>query len=51
MIPRYTRETMGRIWKPKTKFTVWLKIELLTCEALAERGVIPRQALENIKRA
>jgi len=50
MIPRYTRETMGRIWKPKTKFTVWLKIELLTCEALAERGVIPRQALENIKK-
>lgn len=50
MIPRYTRQTMGSIWKPKAKFTLWLKIEILTCEALAERGVIPRQALENIKK-
>jgi adenylosuccinate lyase len=41
---------MGRIWKPQAKFTVWLKIELLTCEALAEKGMIPPQALENIKK-
>jgi len=49
MIPRYTREAMGSIWKPKNKFRLWLKIELLTCEALAETGVIPREALENIR--
>ena len=50
MIPRYTRETMGKIWKPKSKFNIWLKTELLVCEALAEKGVIPLQALENIRK-
>ncbi|MBW1679237.1 MAG: adenylosuccinate lyase [Deltaproteobacteria bacterium] len=49
MIPRYTREKMGRIWEPENKFNVWLKIELLVCEALAERGEIPSQSFENIK--
>jgi len=49
MIPRYTREKMARIWEPENRFTIWLKIEVLACEALAEMGEIPREALENIK--
>ena len=50
MIPRYTRKRMSRIWNPEKKFTTWLKIELLVCKALAEMGVIPSQALENIEK-
>ena len=41
MIPRYTRKKMAKIWEPENKFDLWLKIEILVCEALAERGEIP----------
>jgi len=40
---------MGRIWEPENKFSIWLQIELLACEAWAELGGIPRKALEVIK--
>ena len=49
MIPRYTREKMGKIWEESNKFSIWLKIEVLACEALAEIGEIPKEALKNIK--
>ncbi|RLF31300.1 MAG: adenylosuccinate lyase [Thermoplasmata archaeon] len=49
MIPRYTREEMGKIWEPENRFNIWLKIELLVCEALAEMGEIPPDSLETIK--
>ncbi len=50
MIERYTRERMARIWDLKNKFSKWLQIEILACEAMAEEGLIPREAVENIKR-
>ncbi|UCD70965.1 MAG: adenylosuccinate lyase [Syntrophobacterales bacterium] len=49
MIQRYTRPEMGRIWTDENKFKKWLHIELLTCEAWAEMGEIPLQALKEIK--
>ncbi len=49
MIPRYTRPAMGKIWKDENKFSVWLEIELLACEAQAELGVIPREAAASIR--
>ncbi len=50
MIPRYTRPAMGKIWKDENKFSVWLEIELLACEAQAELGVIPREAAASIRK-
>lgn len=50
MIERYTRREMGRIWEEKNKFQIWLEIEILACEALAELGKIPRDAVEEIRR-
>ena len=50
MIPRYTRKKMANIWEPENKFNLWLKIEILVCEALAEQGKIPTEAVENIKK-
>ena len=50
MISRYTRPEMGRIWESKNRFEKWLQVEILACEAMAEEGRIPREALENIKR-
>lgn len=50
MISRYTRPEMGRIWETKSRFNKWLQIEILACEAMAEEGIIPKEALNNIKR-
>ncbi len=40
---------MAVIWEPENKFKIWLKIEVLACEALAKRGEIPRSALKDIQ--
>jgi len=50
MIARYTRPEMGRIWEDKNRFSKWLRVEILACEAMAEEGLIPRDALTTIKR-
>ncbi|MGD8985788.1 MAG: adenylosuccinate lyase, partial [Desulfobacteraceae bacterium] len=50
MIARYTRPEMGRIWEDKNRFTKWLTVEILACEAMAEEGLIPKEALSTIKR-
>ncbi len=50
MISRYTRPEMGRIWEDENRFTKWLQVEILACEAMAEEGLIPKEALLNIKK-
>jgi adenylosuccinate lyase len=40
---------MGRIWEDHNKFSVWLDIEILACEAQAELGTIPREAVAVIR--
>jgi adenylosuccinate lyase len=40
---------MGRIWDEHNKFQIWLDIEILACEAQAENGVIPREAVDVIR--
>lgn len=40
---------MSAIWEPENKFKIWLKIEVLACEALAKNGEIPRSALKDIQ--
>ncbi|MFA7638740.1 MAG: adenylosuccinate lyase [Parvibaculum sp.] len=49
MIPRYSRPEMVAIWDPETKFRIWFEIEAHACEALAEIGVIPKEAAKNIR--
>jgi adenylosuccinate lyase len=51
MIERYTRPQMGRVWSEQNKFDKWLKVELAVCEAWAERGVIPADALPRLRKA
>jgi adenylosuccinate lyase len=48
MIPRYTRPEMARIWEPETKFQIWFEIEAHACDALAELGVIPKEAAKAV---
>ena len=49
MIPRYSREAMAAIWSPENRYRKWLDIEILACEAMAQKGEIPSGALKNIK--
>ncbi len=49
MIPRYALPRMVSVWEPHSRYDVWLRIELLACEAWAELGVVPRQALAVIQ--
>ncbi|MEX1155063.1 adenylosuccinate lyase [Parvibaculum sp.] len=49
MIPRYSRPEMVAIWEPDTKFRIWFEIEAHACTALAELGVIPKEAAGNIR--
>lgn len=49
MIDRYTLQEMKDLWNEESKFQSWLEVEILACEAWAEKGVIPAEDLKNIK--
>jgi adenylosuccinate lyase len=44
VIPRYTRDEMGRVWSDANRFQRWLDVELAAAETLAEAGQIPKAA-------
>ncbi len=50
MIERYSTPEMSAVWSPETKFATWLQIELLVCEAQAERGMVPADAAARLRR-
>src|SRR3989338_3524518 len=50
MIDRYTMPKMREIWSEENKFRKWLEVEIAACEAWANLGKIPREALSKIKR-
>ncbi|MDD2444244.1 MAG: lyase family protein, partial [Desulfotomaculaceae bacterium] len=49
MIDRYTLPEMGKIWSQENKFRKWLDVEIYACEAMAELGQVPVEALAQIK--
>jgi adenylosuccinate lyase len=48
MIPRYARDRMVSIWSPETKFRIWFEIEAHATDALAELGVVPKEAAQKV---
>jgi adenylosuccinate lyase len=50
MIDRYSRPEMREIWSDARKFRIWLEVELLAVEAMAELGQIPKSDAEEIRR-
>ncbi|MET3559897.1 adenylosuccinate lyase [Bartonella japonica] len=48
MIERYSRSEMVAIWSPETKYRIWFEIEAHACDALANLGVIPKEAAKII---
>ncbi|GAA6615939.1 adenylosuccinate lyase [Scytonema sp. NUACC26] len=49
VIERYTLPEMGNLWTEAYKYKTWLQVEIAVCEAQAELGYIPTQAVEQIK--
>lgn len=49
MIPRYARKEMEALWTPEARFDIWLEIETLAMEALAQKGVIPASAAKTYR--
>jgi len=49
LIPRYTREEMGRVWGDANRFAKWLEVELAATETLADAGQGPRAIRERAK--
>jgi adenylosuccinate lyase len=49
VIDRYSRPEMRKIWSNERKFQIWLEIEVLACEAMAELGQIPKKDAQEIR--
>ncbi|MGB1076967.1 MAG: adenylosuccinate lyase [Bdellovibrionales bacterium] len=49
MIPRYSRPDMAGIWEPENRFKIWLEVETLACEKMADLGVIPKSVPVNLR--
>ena len=48
MIPRYSRVEMTSIWEPATRFRIWFEIEAHAAAAMADIGIIPKEAAQTI---
>ncbi len=49
MIPRYSRPAMTAIFEPENRFKIWLEIETLACEKMAEMGTIPKSVPKTLR--
>lgn len=50
MIERYSRKAMRQIWTDENKFNAYLKVEILSCRAWSELGVIPKEDVDKIEK-
>lgn len=48
MIPRYSRPEMASIWTPEARFRIWFEIEAHAAEAMADLGIVPKEAAARI---
>ncbi len=49
MIPRYSRPEMVELWSDQRRYELALEVEILVCEALATRGIVPAEAVAEIR--
>ncbi len=50
MIARYTRPEMGAVWTDENRLARWLEVELAASDAVAEAGLIPKEAAAELRR-
>jgi len=49
LIDRYTTKDVGQIWTDQNKYEVWKQVEIVVCEVLFDKGMIPEKSLDNIR--
>jgi adenylosuccinate lyase len=49
MIQRYTHPEMGAIWSDQRRYDTWLEVELAAADAMAEAGLVPREAASELR--
>ncbi len=49
MIPRYSRPEMASIFEPENKFKIWLEVETLALEKMADLGIVPESAAKALR--
>lgn len=50
MIPRYSRPIMSQIWTDESRYQAWFEVEVLAAEALSKKNLVPKKAIENIRK-
>jgi adenylosuccinate lyase len=50
VIDRYSRPEMSKVWSDQRKFEIWLEIEVLACEVMAELCQIPKEDAAEIRK-
>ena len=51
MIARYSRPEMRSLWDDAAVYAGWLEVELAAAEAMAARGTVPADAMEDLRAA
>jgi adenylosuccinate lyase len=51
MIPRYSRPELAALWDDKSRFELWLEIELAACAAMERAGTVPRGTAARVRGA
>jgi DNA-binding transcriptional regulator YdaS (Cro superfamily) len=49
VIARYTRPQIGRVWTDERRLEAWLAVELAALDAWARLGVVPAEAVAQIR--
>ena len=49
MIARYTRPQMGHLWDEAAMYASWLEVELAAAEAMAQLGIVPADAMVQLR--
>ena len=50
MIERYSREELKNIWSDYNKYSLWLKIEIASAEAMEKYKIIPKGVSKKVRR-
>ncbi|MEV8537188.1 adenylosuccinate lyase [Streptomyces sp. NPDC051211] len=51
MIPRYTLPEMAALWSDQARYETWVRVEILASEAQAQLGLVPQDAVDDMRRA
>jgi adenylosuccinate lyase len=49
VIPRYTPVEFAELWSPARRYAVWLEVELSSCEAMEDAGLVPRGTAASLR--